>query len=152
MFYDVGGVVLDGVGSILFDWSQSVLCWVVTLFSTQSILIGVLGELFMMVITLCITFLWIVSLKVSLFAWRLFWNGLLTKDNHVGRGKISLELQCVIECVLLKFSQRLFSEYNFFGDVWNLVLAWLNAVLKCQIVYSNMNNLLPGYGSLERCT
>jgi len=67
MLDDVGGVVLDGVGSILFDRSQSVLCWVVTLFSTPSLLVGVHGELFMMVITLCITFVWIVSLKVSLF-------------------------------------------------------------------------------------
>jgi len=68
-----------------------------------------------------------VPLNVSIFAWRLIWNSLSSKDNLVECDIISLETQhCVSGCGSIKTAQHLFLSCPCFGSLWGLVRAWLN--------------------------
>ena len=59
-----------------------------------------------------------ISLKVVLFAWRLFRDRLPTKDNLYRRGVIAADDRlCVSGCGSLESSTHLFLHYNIFGDV-----------------------------------
>ncbi|GAU49412.1 hypothetical protein TSUD_374310 [Trifolium subterraneum] len=67
-----------------------------------------------------------VPLKVSIFAWRLLRNKLLTKDNLANRGIITAEAQsCVAGCGALESAQHLFISCSTFGSLWLLVRSWL---------------------------
>jgi hypothetical protein len=62
-----------------------------------------------------------VSLKVSIFAWRLLRDSLPTKANLVARGIISLDaLLCVSGCGEIESAQHLFLCCSFFGSLWPL--------------------------------
>ena len=63
-----------------------------------------------------------VPLKVSAFAWRLFWNRLSSKKNLFRRGIISSEAWlCVLGCGQQKSEFHLFLTCPIFGQLWQLV-------------------------------
>jgi len=67
-----------------------------------------------------------VPLKVSVFAWRLFWNRLPTKVNLFQRGIIPHETQlCVGGCGLQETENHMFLTCPLFGQIWHLVRHWL---------------------------
>jgi len=67
-----------------------------------------------------------VSLKVVVFAWRLLWDRLPTKDNLFRRGVIHFDSRlCVARCGIVETSYHLFLHCNFFGTVWHLIYSWL---------------------------
>jgi hypothetical protein len=68
-----------------------------------------------------------VSLKVSIFAWRLLHDRLPTKSNLVHRRVISSEAYlCVSECGLVETSRHLFLSWNIYSSLWPLVRHWLS--------------------------
>jgi len=67
-----------------------------------------------------------VPLKVVLFAWRLFWDRLPTKDNLLRRGVINHDSRtCVAGCDLVESSSHLFLHCNIFGSVWHSIYNWI---------------------------
>jgi hypothetical protein len=67
-----------------------------------------------------------VPLKVSIFAWRLLRDRLLTKTNLVARGIISPEVHfCVSGCGSVESAQHLFLSCGVFGSLWALVYSWI---------------------------
>jgi len=77
-----------------------------------------------------------VSLKVVLFAWRLFRDRLPTKDNLHHRGVLDRDSRlCVTGCGAIETSQHLFLHCNTFGPVWHFIYSWLgiHAVVPAQV-------------------
>jgi len=67
-----------------------------------------------------------VPLKVVMFAWRLFWDRLPTKDNLFRRGVLDQNsLECVAGCGSVESSAHLFLHCNVSGSVWHLIYGWL---------------------------
>jgi len=67
-----------------------------------------------------------VSLKVVLFAWRLFRDRLPTKDNLLQRGVINHDSRmCVAGCDSVESSCHLFLHCNSFSSVWHLIYSWI---------------------------
>jgi len=67
-----------------------------------------------------------VTLKVVLFAWRLFRDRLSTKDNLFRRRVLDIDNQnCIGECDSVETSSRLFLHCCLFGSVWNHIYWWL---------------------------
>jgi len=65
-------------------------------------------------------------LKVSVFAWWLFWNRLQSKVNLFRRENISHESHlCVGGCDLLETTNHLFLDCSFFCSIWQRVRNWL---------------------------
>ena len=68
-----------------------------------------------------------VPLKVSLFAWRLLRNRLLTKDNLVRRRVLHHDVnQCVGGCGFQETTIHLFLNCATFGNLWVSVSHWLH--------------------------
>jgi len=66
------------------------------------------------------------SLKVVLFAWRLFLDRLPTKDNLLRRRVIQFDAQmCGGGCGVANTSNHLLFHCNFFGSVWFYIFRWL---------------------------
>lgn len=64
--------------------------------------------------------------KVSLFAWRLLRNRLLTKDNLVQRRALLIsDAICVSDCGQTETAIHLFFGCNTFSVLWSHVLQWL---------------------------
>ena len=75
-----------------------------------------------------------VPLKVVLFAWRLFRDRLLTKDNLYRRHVIAIDAQsCIAGCGEVETSSHILLHCKLFGSVWNHILRWLyvSSVLPC---------------------
>lgn len=67
-----------------------------------------------------------VSLKVVLFAWRLFRDRLPTKDNLLRRCVLDINaLNCVGGCNVQETSAHLFLHCNLFSSVWHHIFQWL---------------------------
>jgi hypothetical protein len=65
-------------------------------------------------------------LKVSIFAWCLLRDRLLTKANLVARGIISPEVHfCVSGCGGVESTQHLFLSCSAFSSLWALVRSWI---------------------------
>jgi len=63
-----------------------------------------------------------VSLKVSIFAWRLLRNRLPTRSNLLVRGIISdADAGCIAGCAHMETSQHLFLSCDFYGLLWHAV-------------------------------
>jgi hypothetical protein len=68
-----------------------------------------------------------VSLKVSIFAWRLLRDRLPTKTNIVTRGILSPAADlCVFGCGEMESAHHLFLSCGTFGSLWALVCLWIN--------------------------
>ncbi|MCH91003.1 70 kDa peptidyl-prolyl isomerase, partial [Trifolium medium] len=68
-----------------------------------------------------------VSLKVSIFAWRLLRDRLPTKVNLAIRGIITPEAQsCVYGCGGVESAQHLFFSCSTFGSLWSSVRSWID--------------------------
>jgi len=71
-----------------------------------------------------------VSLKVSLFAWRLIQNRLHTKDNLHRCDIIIIDSRaCMAGCGSLESIEHLFLDCQFFISIWQLILGWLGLAL-----------------------
>ncbi|RHN70051.1 putative reverse transcriptase zinc-binding domain-containing protein [Medicago truncatula] len=67
-----------------------------------------------------------VPLKVSILAWRLLRNKLLTKDNLCVRGVLSHDNQlCVVGCGDFETAQHLFRSCPFYAALWGQIRSWL---------------------------
>jgi len=67
-----------------------------------------------------------VPAEVSIMAWRLLRNRLLTKSNLLARRIISLEAQrCVTGCGEVETTQHLFVSCAVFSELWSLVRQWI---------------------------
>ena len=61
-----------------------------------------------------------------LFAWRLFWDRLPTKDNLFCCGVLDQNsLECVAGCGSVESSVHLLLHCNFFASVWHIIYNWL---------------------------
>ena len=70
-----------------------------------------------------------VSLKVSIFAWRLLRDRLPTKSNLVYRGVILSEASLYVsDCGFIETEQHLFLSCYTFSSLWPLVHHWLSFV------------------------
>jgi len=70
-----------------------------------------------------------VSLKVSIFAWRLLRDGLPTKSNLVHRGVIPSEAStCVSDCGFVETTHHLFLSCITYSSLWPLVRHWLGII------------------------
>lgn len=67
-----------------------------------------------------------VSLKVTIFAWRLLRDRLPTKSNFPNRGILSFEAcLCVASCGQVEDARHLFLSCSFFGSLWPLLQSWI---------------------------
>ena len=67
-----------------------------------------------------------IPLKVVVFAWRLFWNRLPTKENLLRRNVLdNNSCLCVSGCGSLETANHLFIHCSLFGSVWNGILQWV---------------------------
>ncbi|MCH94868.1 kinesin-like protein [Trifolium medium] len=67
-----------------------------------------------------------VPLKVSIFAWRLLPDRLLTKTNLVTRGILSSEAHyCAFGCGAVESAHHLFLSCGTFGSLWSIVHSWI---------------------------
>jgi len=67
-----------------------------------------------------------VPLKISLFAWRLLHDRLLTTDNLIKRHILHLNAHlCVGECGMIEDVNHLFLSCDFFGKLWYGISHWL---------------------------
>jgi len=70
-----------------------------------------------------------VSLKVSIFAWRLLRDRLPTRQNLANRGIISMELRlCIAGCGQVEDLNHLFLSCPFSEALWPLVRDWFSVV------------------------
>ena len=68
-----------------------------------------------------------VSLKVSIFAWRLLRDRLPTKANLAKRGIITtIDRFCVAGCGHEDDVQHLFLSYSTFGTLWQQMRSWIS--------------------------
>jgi len=73
-----------------------------------------------------------VSLKVSIFAWRLVKNRLPTRANLVHRGiLLDAVAGCLLGCGDTERSQHLFISCGFYGTLWLQVRSWLGVSGPC---------------------
>ncbi|CAJ2627924.1 unnamed protein product [Trifolium pratense] len=71
-----------------------------------------------------------VSLKVSIFAWRLLRDRLPTRANLVTRGVLSPTVAtCVLGCGAAESAHHLFLSCSTAGSLWDLVRAWIGISL-----------------------
>ncbi|KAK2393210.1 hypothetical protein QL285_055182 [Trifolium repens] len=67
-----------------------------------------------------------VSLKVSIFVWRLLRNRLPTRSNLVARGILPQDSHlCVIGCGVVESAPHLFLLCSTFGSLWPIVQSWI---------------------------
>jgi hypothetical protein len=67
-----------------------------------------------------------VSLKVSIFAWRLLRDRLPIKENLVARGIITPDAHlCAFGCSDIESAQQLFLSCSFFDSLRPLVRSWI---------------------------
>jgi len=89
-----------------------------------------------------------VPLKVLLFAWRLFCDGLPTKDNLHRRHVLDNDAQiCVGGCGT---SAHLFLHCNLFGSIWNHILRWLGVSAVLPYDVANHFNQLSFFGGAAK--
>jgi len=68
-----------------------------------------------------------VPLKVVLFAWRLFYDRLPTKNNLIRRGVITYKARlCTAGCGSDETSDHVFLHGNIYGTIWHNIYRWLN--------------------------
>jgi len=68
-----------------------------------------------------------VSLKVSLFAWRLLRNLPSTTDNLIRSHVLYYNAQpCVFGCGKMEDVDHLLLSFDYFGKIWNGILQWLD--------------------------
>jgi len=84
-----------------------------------------------------------VSLKVSVFVWRLLRDKLPTKSNLVMRGVISSEAsQCISDCGSIETAQHLFLACYDFSSLWPMVRHWLGFMgvdtMFCPIIFFSL--------------
>jgi hypothetical protein len=76
----------------------------------------------------------LISLKMSIFVWRLVQNKLPTKDNLVRRGMTHLSsLLCFGDCGNNESSKQLFFEYDVFSNLCHAVTKWLEIYIAFSI-------------------
>ncbi|GAU35286.1 hypothetical protein TSUD_274880 [Trifolium subterraneum] len=78
----------------------------------------------------CLIWHYHVSLKVSIFAWRLLQDKLPTKANSITRGILpKADHLCVSGCGAVESAQHLFLSCSTFRSIWHLVSSWIGSSL-----------------------
>lgn len=76
-----------------------------------------------------------VPLKINIFAWRLYFNRIPTKDNLDLRHIIDINDQdCSICCGSIKDRDHLVVKCDFYGRIWPLDISWLDFSTTTQII------------------
>jgi len=93
-----------------------------------------------------------VSLKVSIFAWRLLRNRLPTKDNLVRRQILHHDdTVCVTSCGSIETTDHLFFTCDIFSRVCALVLQWLHLYFVPPVKIRNHLLQFGHLAGLSRC-
>jgi len=92
-----------------------------------------------------------VPLKVSIFAWRLLWNRLPTKDNLCVHGAIPHDNQhCVIGRGDFETTHHLFRSCSFYVALWGQIRSWLGIATIEPLCLSNHFYQFVYFGGASR--